>query len=109
MEPYINRDVRRVLKVPDKVIHSYEFSTAVAAESMEPGHCIYTAFLNDEASIIDDTIIYKINEKKYFRCFYTAGSVSLNNPVPKSLFIFNIALESQYTNFHRQVCDSELN
>ena len=34
--------------------------------SMEPGHCIYTAFLNDEASIIDDTIIYKINEKKYF-------------------------------------------
>jgi len=34
--------------------------------SLEPGHCIYTAFLNEDASIIDDTIIYKINNKKYF-------------------------------------------
>ncbi|MHB8359368.1 MAG: FAD-dependent oxidoreductase [Thermoplasmataceae archaeon] len=42
MEPYINRDVRRVLKVPDKVIHSYEFSAAVAAESILSGARIYT-------------------------------------------------------------------
>jgi aminomethyltransferase len=34
--------------------------------SLKSGQCIYTAFLNENASIIDDTIIYKLNDRKYF-------------------------------------------
>ena len=41
-EPRINRKIRRVLKVPDKIVHSYEISAAVAAESVMNGSRIFT-------------------------------------------------------------------
>jgi aminomethyltransferase len=40
------------------------FPTDIA--SLKSGQCIYTAFLDENASIIDDTIIYKLNDRKYF-------------------------------------------
>lgn len=36
------------------------------ASGLETGKCVYTAFLDDNGCIIDDTIIYRLNENSFF-------------------------------------------
>ena len=40
LEPFVNPSVQKVLKVPDKIIHSYEFNVAVALEALMNGASI---------------------------------------------------------------------
>ncbi len=42
---------------------------------MKDGDCVYSAFLNENGNIIDDTIIYKFNKKK-FLCVPNASMIS---------------------------------
>ena len=42
IEPRISKNTRRVFRVPDRVIHSFEFSVAVAAEAVMRGARIFT-------------------------------------------------------------------
>lgn len=43
---------------------NFMFPTDVS--EMKDGNAVYTAFLNDDGNIIDDTILYKLSPKKYF-------------------------------------------
>jgi len=42
IEPRVSKNARRVFRVPDKVVHSYEISVAVAAESVMKSAKIFT-------------------------------------------------------------------
>ena len=42
IEPRVSKNARRVFRVPDRVVHSYEISAAVAAESVIKGARIFT-------------------------------------------------------------------
>ncbi|WP_393971333.1 FAD-dependent oxidoreductase [Oxyplasma meridianum] len=42
IEPRVSKNAKRVFRVPDKIIHAYEFSMAVAAESIMKGARILT-------------------------------------------------------------------
>ncbi len=42
MEPHVSRDLKRVMKVPDMVVHAFDFAAAVAAEARMLGASIAT-------------------------------------------------------------------
>ncbi len=42
MEPHVSRDLKRVMKVPDRVVHAFDFAAAVAAEARMQGAAIAT-------------------------------------------------------------------
>jgi len=42
LEPHVSRDLRRVMKVPDKVVHAFDLAAAVAAETIMLGGSIAT-------------------------------------------------------------------
>lgn len=43
-----------------------DFLLPTKVSDLEAGKCIYTAFLDDNGNIIDDTIIYRVSEEEYF-------------------------------------------
>ena len=65
LEPFVNPSVQKVLRVPDRIIHSYEFSVAVALEAMMNGASISTNSnvekINVEAGSVKGITVSDIN------------------------------------------------